>query len=404
MTASEAPVSVVSSPRAAPAERRPTAAPTLLAPLHRLARVPLGRWAFELADDLARCRRQTRTRRPFFRGVAEVANQTALILTYRGMPSMARTLCERQLTWLTRASRRAGDPGIAWHAVNPWANLGRLDALAGDWRSALQRYEPLRRYAIGRPLQLGRMRLCGPADVALGRSEPNLETLLTTVSVADSFKALLLARRFAEVDALASEVMHGAPRPVVVQLAEEATIVAACAVGDYASADDCARGASRRSSGWQQVVFQLRRAEVLACAGHPERAAALVARLVAVLRKVSLVRKSDPSVLQILARLSTFAGETGCDEVGAALALDAYEAARRVSDEGFQIEALRTMVLVTPPQQREPFAAALARLEQTTEYVRYRRRDQSLASNPVVDGLAARLLEIFGDRDGEPPA
>jgi hypothetical protein len=373
----------------------PIVTKTLLYPIFRIARLPLSTWARELQDGLTRCLRETRTSGRFHWGVAETGNQTALLVTYRGDTDRARLLCERQMVWAQRAGRRARDPGLSWHMVNPWSNLGRLDALAGDWRRALDRFAALRRYSPGLPLCLGSCVLRVPGGRTFQRTEDDFSSLLHLTTVLDICKTLLWSRQFDELDELATE-LRSQRQPKFECIVDEARMVAGALRREFDVALAIVDSALQRGhSDWTRVVFQLRRAELIACCGGLARASAELHALARKLLSLSLASHSSPPVLQILVRVATFASELGDEQLAERMASAAHLAAQTCRDQTFEIESLRTLIAVSPIGRREQHRADLAQLEQSTEYVRYRRSDRPLERSAIVDGLANALVDAF---------
>jgi hypothetical protein len=135
-----------------PSRHADTAAPaasitaSLLIPLDRMARAPLPDWTGRLLASLDRSRASVRQTRLMAEKFGSIGNNAGLIAALRAEMQTAWSVTERQVWWLGRLARRSGDATVAAHAVQPWVNLGRLEALTGRWREALARFEALSTY------------------------------------------------------------------------------------------------------------------------------------------------------------------------------------------------------------------------------------------------------------------
>ena len=371
----------------------PTISTTLLLPHERVALASLGRWAERLDTRLTRCRDTLRTLSELAATVSDIANNTALVATHQGQPSTARTLCERQIQWQCRLARRSKTSWGLPHALQPWINLGRLDALSGKWEAALERFARLRELRDGGRIDLGPMCIGTRQCEALSSTPDGLRRHLTTVYVVDSLRALLLNRRFAEAADFAWKVELDCPAEPA-RLAVEASIIATCRLGDHASAENLAAMALDRARGWDRAVFQLRMAEVLGCAGERVRAAEILSRSAAVLEGVSLGRKKKPDVLPALVRFASACAEVDLHSEALDLARDTREAARAGGDEVVEIESLRILARLSPAPQQ--WRDALGELETATDYHRYR-PERGHAGNPALQLLYERVLQFLGD-------
>jgi hypothetical protein len=377
----------------APVASAATISTTLLLPGDRLPREPLGAWAERLGAQMDRSMGDVRQTRRLAGLVAGISNNAALIAAHEGRREVARVLCQGQITWQYRLARRSRDIAIAAHGIQPWVNLGRLEALAGDVEAALERFAPLASYRGSGWITFGRVRVHGTLWSALSASQEGLLQALDTMYVVDSLRALLMNRRFEEtlafVAGLEADLNEGLRLG-----AAEAVVVAACSLGDTDRARDAAARAARETRGWSQAVFRLRLAETLACAGSVNRARDHLRPVLAAMRQVSAEKKREPNKLLVLLRLAGACAEVGLGDDAGQLAREAYDGARAARDEVFEIESLRLLSTWTPPSRGAQWRDALARLEESTRYTRYHRGGQ-LPADPAVDALYARLCELF---------
>lgn len=371
-----------------------TLSATLLLPQDRIPRLPLSTWAEQLSWDFAHNLRRLRMVRDLCGAVAANANNTALVATHQGAASVARTLCEHQLRWQHRMSRRSRDNAVAARMVQPWVNLARLDAMSGNWEVALTRLAALRAYRSTGRIELGTRSVpeCGWQVVAATR--PDFEDSLDCVYVIDSLKVLLLTGRFREAIAFASSLGTGFRRGLL-EFGMEASIVAKCRLGDAAGAREIALDARAGARGWERVVFTIRLAEVVALEGDQDTAREILAPVTAVVARLSPEKKSELQTLHVLQRLSTLSREVGLDRVARAIAEEVYRGARAAGDEVFEIESLRILSATSAGPEHRRWVEALDRLETTTLYLRYRRGGQKEAWSPVLERTCGQLTEFL---------
>jgi hypothetical protein len=372
-------------PRVAPA-----IAAAILIPQDRIVRAPLGPWAARLSGQLDDTLRSTRRTRQAAAQLGFVGNNAGLVAAHRGDMDAAWRLTQRQLWWQGRLARRSRDAAVAAHGVQPWVNLGRLEALTGRWREALARFSGLGTYAVADTLQLGCVRLRGTAWTSLMGSRDHFVRFLETVYVTDTLKAMLLNRRWELVPSFAAQHADGGLRWIV----EEACVVAECRTGDPAAAAARARDAARQAQGWTRAVMRMRAAEAHACAGQTGLAAEILGPMARVVRQVSADQMANPHLMPATARLAGACREAGLEEDADALARRVLEGARRAGDELIEIEMLRLLAASPREEEREAWGKALDALERSTEYARYRRGGPPPPS-PAVTALYDRLEEVF---------
>jgi hypothetical protein len=366
----------------------------LLLPQARIPRIPLAEWAETLSRRLARCRTAFLPPRELALEVAGISNNAALLAALHGDRDQAWTLCERQIEWQHRCSRRVGDPAIAAHGVQPFVNLGRLEALAGNWEEALARFARLKGYRSEGEVDLGQVCVERAGWQAVSGSREDFDRLLENMYVVDSLKALLQNRRFEEALVFTAE-LRPQIRPELLLLAREAEVVAWSWIGRHRHARRVAEDAARETRAWERAVFRLRLGETLGASGDVEGAATALRPLAEVAAQLSPGRRRDLQVLYVLVRLVGACAETGLVEAATAVARAAYEGARATGDEVFQIECLRFLTSAAPADERDGWCEALEALERSTLYERYRLGDaQALPSTPI-ERLYTQLGEFL---------
>lgn len=374
-------------PGTVPSHPGATISAALLLPQERIPRLPLAAWTGELLSRLAKCRQTLRNPRDYTLAIAGVTNNAALVAAHEGLLQIARRLCEAQLHWQHRFSRRSRDDAIAGHGIQAWINLGRLDVLSGEWESALARFAPLAGAGGKRRIKLGTIWIDHTAWQVVTTSQPKFAELLDSAYIVDTLKALLLNRRFDEV--LAFTPVTGTHHPGLSCFLQEASAIAACGLGDFDRALTITTEGERSTRGWERVVFRLRMAEVLECAGRTADAAAILGPAMQAARGASPVRRGELGPLHIANRIAYACREVGLNQEAVELAAGVLCGARTARDEVLEIESLRILAA-----EHGPWAEHLERLEATTAYRRYR-SETSEAMSTTGGELYAQLAEVI---------
>jgi hypothetical protein len=368
---------------------RCTVSATLLMPQDRVARPAVPVWAVRLRERLARTRAGERHAWRHAETVGGLANNAALIAAFQGAADTAGALCRGQIRWQDRLARRAGQPQISQLGVQPWVNLGRLEAMAGDWAAALERFARLRHPGADGRLCLGSMRIAADGD-SRDDGGTSFDGFLRNVYVGDSLKALLSNRRWEEVLAFADGLDGDARTSARV---DEARIVAWCRLGEAERAIEAAERGARHAGGWVRAVFALRRAEALGVAGRTDEAAELLASMAGVMARLSPGACARLENLYVVHRVAQACGEVGLREDSAALGGAAARAAVEAEDEVLRIEALRVACAAGVEEAVETLAA----LEGSTGYARYRRGARAPLRDDAADLLFAELHAVFAE-------
>jgi len=360
------------APAAAPAAPRPVVGRTLLLPQDRIAREALAAAAARLNARLRDARRGLRRRRDLALAVSGAANNAALVAAHRGDRQTAWEMCQAHLRWQSRFGRRSRDPAITGHALQPWINLGRLEAIAGRGERALERFARLRGWTAGTAMELGTGRVAPDGWRVIGETAGEFGRFVERVYVVESLKALLLTRCDAALPAFAGGLGDGLP-PALARLVDEAVIVAAAGAGDVERARETALRCTRASSGWTRMVFQLRLGETLAVLGDTAGAHAALGPVLQAGVRLHAGLLRDLQTLYVLTRAAAAGDEAGLHDAAAALARATLAGARDAGDQCFELASLRVLTHAAPPEDRPRWRAGLAALEAATEYARERR-------------------------------
>jgi hypothetical protein len=380
---------------AAPAGQ-PSIATSLLLWQDRIPRAPLGDWTRRLRQDVVRLRRECRVAVPLSEAGGTAGNNAALIAAQRGDRAAALMLCERQMWWQHRLSRRAGRAEISAGCVQPWVNLARLEGMAGEWEGAVARLELLRPRGRSGRIALRPLRSDGSGCQPITESGEGFRNVMDSIYVTDTLKILLQNRRFAEVLAFSACVQHVC-HPILELRTSEAAVVASCLMGDLDGARRTAQAALQRPdvTAWRRMVFRMRLAEIETCAGELDRAAAMLAPLAHGARALSLKVRSVLQPLYVLMGLAIACHQAGLADDAAAVAAGVHEGATAAEDEVFRIQSLRILTATAPEEERSSWCEMLRDVEQATEYRQFRSGGAPPPDNTAFQALLAEMLDLY---------
>jgi hypothetical protein len=363
----------------------------LLAPTDRIPREPLAPWATRLLDALGRATATIRTACHLADKLGHIGNNVGLIAAQRGDTQRAWSVTQRQFWWHGRLARRSSNAAITAYAIQPWVNLGRMEALSGRPQEALARFAGLSAFEVANRLEMGCMRVVGSDWSAIAASRGEFVQFLDAVYVIDSLKAILLNHCFELVHPF---MASGGAKGTLRWMCDEACVVADTRMGDYRAAISRAGTAAREATRWNRAVLRLRLAEAHACAGEVDRAREILSQIAGVVRQVSPEVKAKPELLPITARLAGACHEAGLADDACAVARDVLQGARTANDEMIQIEMLKLLAAAASEDEAKAWRDAADAAVEATDYARFRRGKPPRA-NPVFDELYERLEAIY---------
>ena len=387
--------------RAQPAaDPAPAVSPSLLMPRDRIARAPLARWATQLRAQLAAARAGALSPAELSEEVAVVGNNTSLMATHRADAARARALCEGQARWMAALARRTGIAGIAARVVQPWVNLGRLEAMTGQADAALARFAPLAQLAAGRPAAVAGAWVDPREWRVIARSQAEFRRLMETMWAVDSLRALVQARRVEEVEALAATLAMRS-HPALALTAAEASAAAWARAGDPARAGEAAARGSAACRGWDRAIFELRRGEAAACAGDRAAAAAHLRPLATAIGGLRPERLAELHPLHVAARVAGACHEAGLHAEALALARQVAAAARAANEEVFELEMLRMVAVLAAGREAARARVAAGAIEAATAYARYQAPGAAGTVPLAVEALFREVAATFAEAEGE---
>jgi hypothetical protein len=177
-----------------------------LAPVDRPIRRDLESWAILLTKRLAV------EERP--RLLSAAFNETALIFAHLGFTATAKSLCESQLTWVSRLDTKRAD-NLAL-AVQPWINMGRLGALANQASSDVSHLSLMSLAEANVSVRLGPCSIPGDAWSDMFDVRPDLVRTLWSAAILDRLRQLFKAAKYQA----ALHLLEGAGTRIVPDLRE----------------------------------------------------------------------------------------------------------------------------------------------------------------------------------------
>ncbi|HXT15556.1 MAG TPA: hypothetical protein VN706_07990 [Gemmatimonadaceae bacterium] len=298
---------------------------------------------------------------------------------------MSRRLCELEAEWLIRFGDVHGDSAIRSLAIQPWVNIGRLDALEGNWAGALSRYAGLSSTSpcsalvvLGHSIEID--------DAVTADAPVTLRQMANNIYVLDSLQALLRNHQAGEMLEFVERLSPTCGREFQPFL-REAAIVAHAELGRADEAVHLARSAAATVSGWPMLVFRLRLAETLAVGDNMSSSRAVLTPIASVVPRVSLEAVRDLSNLRILQRAATVAAVLCWPEAASALARVVFDGASTAGDEPLCIESARLLSTVDSTDVAR-WTETRQRLEEETMYRQYRSGDVVAASDAVLEAEA----------------
>lgn len=207
----------------------------LLVPYDRPVRRNLRAWADELAAELG-------ARPPPHEG-ASLLNNAALVFAHLGRRELARSVSTGHLRWV--AALASHEPATLGLALQPWVNLGRLDALDGRHAEARAHFTLFESVRAEEPVEIGPCRVEGRDWRGIARDDADLTRVLSNVYVIDSLKAWFAETDYSSaLDFVARARLRATPTPSVTF--HEAEVVCHLGLGDPMRALEVA-------SSWEHV-------------------------------------------------------------------------------------------------------------------------------------------------------
>jgi tetratricopeptide (TPR) repeat protein len=249
----------------------------------RFVRWELGAWCAAIAQALPRAQSLNEGR---LGAIATCFREAILVAEQLERYDDARSIAESAIRYFSSIASRERRADAVAHAVSALIWLGRTERLAGRTNEALLHLGRVRSLGFGAEISVGPLRVIRAQWDSVIALEAEMARVVAFDSAVELFSTLLAAGQFEEVVSLAL-VARRAPYdpPALENIRKEAALSALCRLGCPDEALSLAARYSMEAREPDKVVFELRRAEVLACFGELPRARRLLESVCAVLEQ-----------------------------------------------------------------------------------------------------------------------
>ncbi|MDC3953087.1 hypothetical protein [Polyangium jinanense] len=325
----------------------------------RAVRWELAAWSGAITQALARALAQSREDR--VAALAPCFEEATIVAGHLGRHEDARRVAEAAVRFYAAIARQKRSAEALAFAVSALVGLGAAERAAGRLDEALLHLGRVRSLGLGAEIGAGLLRVSRAQWESVLALEPAAARSIALASATETLSALLAARRLEDVVSLALVSRRGATDPPTLEWArKEAALAALCHLGRPDEALALAARYTVEAGEGERLVFELRRAEVLACFGDAAKARALAEVVLGQLERKWRARPGtleDVRLAARVARLCALLGEaTSADFCWAALA-----EALAIGDVPLQAELLVSIVETDWDQERREDASDLLR-------------------------------------------
>jgi len=269
----------------------------------------LSAWAGMLAQAMTRA---SSRREGTLLGLAECFRDAASIAEYLGRLDEARRIESAAIRYFSSVATKERRAEAIGHATMALVRLGRIEHLAGNIDDSLLHLGRVRSLVLGAELGVGMLRVSRAQwDSLVALLRPMAEGIALSAS-AEMLAALLTARRFEDVVSLSLVSRRGATDPpALLRVRKEAALSAFCRMNRPDEALALAARYTVEAGEDERALFEVRRAEVLACFGDGLRAFPLVEAVSAQLERKWRSRPGTLEDVRLAARVVRFSGLLG---------------------------------------------------------------------------------------------
>lgn len=249
----------------------------------RFVRWELGAWCSAITQALPRAQTLNEGR---LGAIASCFRETILVAEQLERYDDARSIAEAGLRYFSSLATRERRADAVAHAVSALIWLGRTERLAGRTDAALLHLGRVRSLGFGAEISVGPLRVTRAQWDSVLALEAEMARVVAFDSAVELFSTLLAAEQFEEVVSLALVARRGPNDPPSLEnIRKEAALSALCRLGCPDEALSLASRYSMEAREPDKLVFELRRAEVLACFGELPRARRMLESVCAVLEQ-----------------------------------------------------------------------------------------------------------------------
>ena len=249
----------------------------------RFVRWELGAWCSAITQAVPRAQTLNEGR---LGAIASCFRETILVAEQLERYDEARSVAESAIRYFSTIASRARRADAVAHAVFALIWLGRTERLAGRTDEALLHLGRVRSLGFGAEIATGPLRVTRAQWDSVIALEAEMARVVAFDSAVELFSTLLEAGQFEEVVSLALVARKGPNDPPALEnIRKEAALSALCRLGCPDEALSLASRYSMEAREPDKMVFELRRAEVLACFGELPRARRMLESVCTVLEQ-----------------------------------------------------------------------------------------------------------------------
>jgi tetratricopeptide (TPR) repeat protein len=236
----------------------------------RFVRWELGAWCAAISQALPKADGLAEGR---LGAIASCFRETILVAEQLERFDDARSIAERAIRYFSGLAGRERRADAVAHAVSALVWLGRSERLAGRIDDALLHLGRVRSLGFGAEISVGPLHIKRAQWDSVIALEAEMARVVAFDSAVELFSTLLAAGQYDEVVSLALVARRGPQDPPALDnIRKEAALSALCRLGCPDEALSLATRYSMEARENDKLVFELRRAEVLACFGDLPKA------------------------------------------------------------------------------------------------------------------------------------
>jgi len=249
----------------------------------RFVRWELGAWCAAIGQALPRAEGLNEGR---LGAIASCFRETILVAEQLERYDDARLLAESAIAYFSVIAAKHHRADAVAHAASALVWLGRTERLAGRTDESLLHLGRVRSLGFGAEISVGPLRVKRAQWDSVIALEAEMARVVAFDAAVELFSTLLEAEQFEEVVSLALVARRGPNDPPILEnIRKEAALSALCHLGCPDEALSLAARYTMEAREGDKLVFELRRAEVLACFGELPRARRMLESVCTVLEQ-----------------------------------------------------------------------------------------------------------------------
>ncbi|UQA62536.1 hypothetical protein [Polyangium aurulentum] len=324
----------------------------------RVVRWELARWCATIGRALDRISADAAHR---LSPLSTCFHDAGRIAEHLGQTEDARRLCRAAVRFFARAGERTGRSEATALALSALVDLGRIERGDGRPEEALLHLGRARSLGLGAEIGGGLLRVSRAQWERLMAEDPLSGREIAADAATEMLATLLSSGRFEEALSLALMAKRGPCDPPELEwVRREAALSALCRLGRAEEALSLAARCTVDSPSGQRLVFELRRAEALACFGDAPRARGLADTVLSALDRKWQSLPASLDDLRMAARASALGVALG-DPLTADFCWTALAEALSLGDVPLESELLVRIVEADWDEERQADAADLLR-------------------------------------------